>query len=160
MIVKYDLSCLCLGILGCVCFSSTTVAKQPPTESLVKPLPWGIGNIKYVEEIGGSCALTRRGKQGYVFWSTDAKFALMNINGKDRTLQLIRETAPQQTEKKGDRSTRIYKTGKIIVQIDRVVARTCRVGELDCSTTSYDGKMKLSIGDRQQIISVEGFCGS
>ena len=158
--MKYFLSCLCLGILGCLCFSSTTAAKQPPANSLIKPLLWGIGNIKYVEEIGGSCALTRMGKQGYVFWSTDAKFALMNINGKDRTFQLVNESASAQREKKGDRSTSIYQTGKIIVQIDRVVTRTCRVGELDCSTTSYDGKMKLSIGDRRQIVAVEGLCGS
>lgn len=151
--MKYYLFCLYLGILGCLFFSSPTFANQP--------LAISIGNIKDTKEIqGGGCALSRKGKQGYVFWSTDTKFALMNIGGKDRTLQLVCETTSSQREKKGDRSTSIYKIGKTSVQIDRVATRVCTVGDRECESTSYDGKIKLTSGNRQQVIAVEGDCGS
>jgi hypothetical protein len=151
--MKYSLSCLCLGLLGYLFSPAAILAKQPVVST--------IGNIQDTKEIaGGGCSLHRKGKQDYVFWSTDSKFALMNIDGKDRTLKLVRETQSSSREKKGDRSTSVYKFGKIVVQIDRVATRVCRQGDVECESTSYDGKIKLSIGDRQQVISVEGECGS
>jgi hypothetical protein len=151
--MKYQSSCIYLSIFSCLLFSSTTAAKQPLANS--------IGNIKDTTEIqGGGCSLTSKGKQEYVFWSTDSNFALMNIGGKDRTLQLVGKTVPSRREKKGDRSTSIYKTGKIIVRIDRVATRVCRVGDQECESTSYNGKIKLTVGDNQQTIAVEGGCGS
>jgi hypothetical protein len=151
--MKYLLSCLCLGILGCLFSTSVVLAKQPVVSA--------IGNIQNTKEIsGGGCALYRKGKQSYVFWSTDSKFTLMNIYGKDRILNLVRETKSSGREKKGDRSMSIYKSGKIVVRIDRVATRVCRRGDMECESTSYDAKIKLNIGDRQQVIAVEGECGS
>ncbi len=125
-------------------------------------------NIQNTKEIqGAGCSLQRKGKKGDVFWSPFERSALMNIDGKDRVLKFVSETPSQQDltkkggrAKKGDRSTVIYKSGKMTVQIDRIATRVCRQGDQECESTSYDGKLKLNIGDRQQVIAVEGECGS
>jgi hypothetical protein len=139
------------------CLCSIALAKQPIVN--------GIGNIQNNEETAG-CWLQQKGKKEYVFWSA-VESALMNIDGKDRVFKFVSETpSDQQIEKKGDRSTVIYKSAKMTVRIDRVATRVCSSGELDCSTTSYDGKLTLKIGNsrqerlRQQTITVEGACGS
>lgn len=151
--MKISLACLCLGWLGCWFVPSVALAKQPVTNA--------IGNIQNTKEIqGAGCSLQRKGKKGYVFWSAFEKSALMNIDGKDRRLQLVGETSSKISGKRGSRSTEIYKAGKIIVRIDRVATRVCRQGDQECESTSYDGKLKLNIGDRQQTIAVEGECGS
>jgi hypothetical protein len=147
-------SYLSFGIIGCLYLPSIALAKQPKLNA--------IGNIQNTKELqGAGCDLHRKGKKGSVFWSAFEKSALMNIDGKDRVLKLISVNPSEpRVEKKGDRSTEIYKSGKITVRIDRVATRVCRQGELDCSTTSYDGKIGLRIGSRQQTILVEGDCGS
>jgi hypothetical protein len=152
---------LCLCCSGCLAMPLATLAKQPIASS--------IGNIQNTKVIqGGGCSLQRKGKKGYVFWSVLLeKSALMNIDGKDRVLKLVSET-PSQADlikkgdraKQGDRSTVIYKSGKMTVRIDRVATRVCRQGDQECESTSYDGKLKLTIGNKQQVIAVEGGCGS
>lgn len=159
MKISLVLCLVCSGYLG---LPSTALAK-PPIVS-------GIGNIQNTKEIqGAGCSLQRKGRKDYVFWSAFEKSALMNINGKDRVLKLVsvNPSAPR-VEKKGDRSTEIYQSGKITVRIDRVATRVCRKGDQECEVTNYNGKMTLKIGDspqerlrqRQQTIAVEGDCGS
>jgi hypothetical protein len=154
---------LCLGFLGCLIVplaTLATLAKQPIGSS--------ISNIQNTKEIqGAGCSLQRKGKPGYVFWSPFEQSALMNIDGKDRVLKFVSETPSQQDlikqgsrAKKGDRSTVIHKSGKMTVRIDRIATRVCRQGDQECESTSYDGKLKLTVGDRQQVIAVEGVCGS
>jgi hypothetical protein len=151
--MKYLLSGLSLGILACLGLPSTALAKQPIVN--------GIGNIQNTKEIqGAACSLQRKGNNGYVFWSAFEKSALMNIDGKDRRLQLVSENSSNASGKKGSRSTEIYKSGKMTVRIDRVTTRVCRKGDQECEVTGYDSKMTLKIGSRQQTISVEGDCGS
>jgi hypothetical protein len=152
--MKYLLSGLSLGILADLGFSSIAIAKQPVFS--------GIGNIQNTKELqGAGCSLQRKGNKGYVFWSAFEKSALMNIDGKDRVLKLISVNPSEpRVEKKGDRSTEIYKSGKMTVRIDRVATRVCRQGYQECEVTGYNGKMTLKIGDRQQTITVEGDCGS
>ena len=151
--MKYYLSCLLLGILGCSFSISLASAKQPTAN--------GIGSIKNKKEVQGcGCSFQREGKPGTVFWSElNQKSALMNIDGKDRILKLLRETPSSKREKKGDRSTSIYRSGKINVRIERVVNSVCRQGDQECEVTGYDSKIKLNIGERQQVISVTGGCG-
>jgi hypothetical protein len=150
--MKFSLA-LCLGCLGCLIASLATLAKQPVASS--------ISNIQNTKEIqGAGCSLQRKGKPGYVFWSPFEQSALMNIDGKDRRLQLVSETLSKVSGKKGSQSTLIYKFGKMTVRIDQVATRVCRQGDQECESTSYDGKLKLTIGDRQQVIAVEGVCGS
>jgi hypothetical protein len=142
-----------LGCLGWVAMPLATPAKQPIASS--------IGNIQNTKEIqGAGCSFQRKGKKGYVFWSAFEKSALVNIDGKDRRLQLVSETLSKVSGKKGSQSTVIYKSGKMTVRIDRVATRVCRQGDQECESTSYDGKLKLRIGDKQQVIAVEGICGS
>jgi hypothetical protein len=163
--VKFCLAYLCLG---CLVFPSATLAKQAVTNSLANSHPWRIGNIQNTKRIqGAGCSLQRKGSKGYVFWSPFGEIGLMNIDGKDRVLKFVSETPSMQDSikkggriEKGDRSTVIYKYGKINVRIDRVATRVCRQGDQECESTSYDGKLKLTTGDRQQVIAVEGECGS
>ncbi len=151
--MKYLLSGLSLGILACLGLPSVALAKPPIVN--------GIGNIQNTKELqGAGCSLQRKGNKGYVFWSAFEKSALMNIDGKDRRLQLVSENSSNASGKKGSRSTEIYKSGKMTVRIDRVVTRVCRKGDVECEVTGYDGKMTLKIGNRQQTIAVEGDCGS
>ncbi|AFY95233.1 hypothetical protein [Chamaesiphon minutus] len=152
--MNYYRSCLILGILGCSFSISLASAKQP--------VAGGIGNIQNKKEAQGSgCILYRKGKQKeIVFWSAFENSALMNIDGKDRRIPLVSETPSLNRIKKGDRSTAIYKSDKINVRIDRVATRVCPVGSQECEATSYNAKIKLNIGERQQVIAVEGDCGS
>jgi hypothetical protein len=152
---------LCLGCLGCLAVPLATLAKQPIASSTALVARCAFGNIQNTREIqGAGCSLQRKGKPGYVFWSPFDQSALMNIDGKDRRLQLVSETLSKVSGKKGSQSTVIYKSGKMTVRIDRVATRVCRQGDQECESTSYDGKLKLTIGDRQQVIAVEGVCGS
>jgi hypothetical protein len=152
--MKYSISCLFFGILAYSFSVPFALAKQPVASGIVN-----IQNRKEVQ--GAGCSLYRKGKQqDIVFWSAFEKSALMNIDGKDRRLQLISETPSLSRMKKGDRSTAIYRSGKINVRIDRVATFVCPVGSQECEVTRYNGKIKLNIGDRQQVIAVEGDCGS
>ncbi len=152
--MKYLATCIHLGILGWLLWPSPTFAKQPAVTA--------IGNIQNMKEVeGAGCSLHRQGEQKkVVFWSESEKSALMNIDGKDRRLQLVSKTRSLQRVKKGDRSTLIYKAGKINVRIDRVATFVCPRGSQECEVTGYNAKIKLNIGDRQQIMAVEGDCGS
>jgi hypothetical protein len=72
----------------------------------------------------------------------------------------VNESASAQREKKGDRYG-IYQTGKIIVQIDPVKLLGLVGWEVDCSTTSYNGKMKRVKYwpiDGKLVNGFEGFC--
>jgi Na+-translocating ferredoxin:NAD+ oxidoreductase RnfG subunit len=151
--MKYYFSCLLLGIISCSSSGVVASAKQPVTN--------GIGDIQNKKEIQGcGCSLQQEGKPDTVFWSElNRKSARINIDGKDRILKLVSETPSSNREKKGDRSTSIYRSGKINVRIDLVVNSVCRQGDQECEATGYDGKIKLNVGNRQQIISVTGGCG-
>jgi hypothetical protein len=139
--------------------TSNASAKQPATSS--------VGNIQNTEKSGEvGCQLHRKGNKGnkgnkgLVFWSGVDKSALMNIDGQDRAFKFLSETPVEtQVEKKGDRSTVIYKSGKIILRIDRVATRVCGSGDIDCTGTDYDAKINLSVGNRKQVISATGYCG-
>jgi hypothetical protein len=159
--MKYLLSGLSLGILACLGLPSLAKPLQRRIAIAKPPIVNGIGNIQNTKEIqGAGCSLQRKGNKGYVFWSAFEKSALMNIDGKDRRIQLVSENSANASGKKGSRSTEIYQSGKMTVRIDRVITRVCRKGDRECEVTGYDGKMTLKIGDRQQTISVEGDCGS
>jgi hypothetical protein len=130
------------------------------TASAKQPVANSIGNIQNTEkESEAGCSLYRKGKKGFIFWSGD-KSALMNIDGKDRVLKFAGEIpVERQINKKGDRSTVIYKSGKTILKIDRVATKVCDGSQPDCTGTSYDARINLSVGNRKQIISATGYCG-
>lgn len=152
--MKKTITVITLCFLPMLSISLGVAAKQP-----IAPR---IGNIQDTKEImGGGCAFHLPGKENsIIFWSTDVRSALMNIDGKDRTLRLVGETSSNGREKLGDRSTSVYRTGKIIVRIDRVTTRVCRLGDEHCESVSYKGKFKLTDGNRSQTIAVSGWCGS
>jgi hypothetical protein len=151
-IMKLSLA-LFLCCSGYLVMPLATLAKQPVANR--------IGNIQNTRAIqGAGCSFQRKGDQGYVFWSAFENSALMNIDGKDRILKLVGDNSNTVSGKLGSRSTVIYKSGKTTVRIDRVATRVCRQGDQECESISYNGTLKLNIGDRQQVVAVEGVCGS
>jgi hypothetical protein len=121
-----------------------------------------IGKIQDTREvIGSGCSILKSPKsQDVVFWSTDSKEALMNIDGKDRKLKLVSETQPTGRGKKGDRWISTYQAGKIVVKIDRVTTFVCPVGDQECEVTRYAITINLRIGDRRETLKTVGDCGS
>ncbi len=155
--MKYYLSYLLIAISIYSFTISKASAKQPVANS--------IGNVQNTEKTSDAgCWLHRKGKKGtkgFIFWSGVDKSALMNIDGKDRVFKFVSEIPVEpQVEKKGDRSTVIYKSGKMIVRIDLVATKkACVSGELDCTGNYYDAKINLSVENRKQVISATGYCG-
>jgi hypothetical protein len=144
---------LCLGFLGCLILPLATFAKQP-----LLPRIGSIQNTEKTQDAG--CQFHTKGRtKGFVFWS-GGESALMNIDGKDTVLKLVSEIpSAQLVDNKRGRSTVIYKSGKMIVRIDRVATKVCSGQEPDCTGTDYDAKIMVSSGRRQEVISVTGYCG-
>jgi hypothetical protein len=160
--MKYYLCCL-LAVISIYSFPTSTVSAKQPVANSIGNIQ-NIGNIRNTEkESEAGCSLYRKGNKEFIFWSSggDRSAALMNIDGKDRVFNFVSKTPVEtQIEKRGNRSTVIYKFSKVIVRIDRVATKVCDSShELDCTGTSYDAKISLSVGNRKQVISATGYCG-
>jgi hypothetical protein len=144
--------------------------------AIAKPLPI-IGNIKDQDikafEGGAGCTFSRKVGTGIVFLSSvDEKgpaAPLMNIRGKARKLRLVsgvNENKSNPNPQKGDRSTYIYKSGKVTVKLNLVATRVCPANGLAtpagdyCETTDYDAKITVLMGDQRETVTAEGICGS
>jgi hypothetical protein len=141
-----------------------------------KPLPI-IGDIKDQDvkafEGGAGCTFSRKVGKGIVFLSLlDEKGPaqpVMNIRGKARKLRLVSgvdENKDNPNPRKGDRSTYIYKSGKITIKLNLVATRVCPANGLAtstgdyCETTDYDAKITVLMGDQRETVNAKGICGS
>ena len=61
----------------------------------------------------------------YVFMSDFENRAVMNINGQDTRLTLVRSTDTNREPRKGDRTKYWYSSGSIAVEIDYTVTGAC-----------------------------------
>jgi len=96
----------------------------------------------------------------FVFWNALSEpEAWMNIDGRDTKLRLVSSKDPRGREKKGSRSSRRYKAGDTIVQIDRIATQVCGPKDEGCEVTLYDGTIRVTKGSRKQTIKVSGDCG-
>jgi hypothetical protein len=146
---------LCLASLVTVAFLTM------PTEA--KPSP--IGKIQdRTEVIGAGCSAWRgTNSENTIFWATDNKEVLMNINGQDLKLKLISESRSNNSDrrsKKGDRWVSIYKSGKITVKLTRIVNRVCKPGDKECESTGYAATFDLQNGKQRETIKANADCGS
>jgi hypothetical protein len=119
-----------------------------------------IGNLKTPPEPDTGCSFKWKEKAGQIFWWGAGNLpATMNINGKDRQLEFITRT-DNLSEKVGDRSVLFFKSGNITVLFDLIQATVCTPGDTECEGVSYDAKISVRVGNRQETVMAEGYCGS
>ena len=102
---------------------------------------------------------SRKRLPGQVFSSDiDEETALMNIDGVDVELRLVRSTEPNK-ERIGSRSTRTYVGAGVRVSAVYVTTRMCKPNDEDCEATEYDATVMVTKGARKQKIKLKGACG-
>lgn len=98
----------------------------------------------------------------YIFVE-DGEETLVNIDGKDVELQLVKSDEnpdPNYKDKVGDKYRRVYRAGDIMVYLDYVVTEVCGPkSDKFCEWEEADGTITIQRGKRKQIIKVKGGCG-
>jgi hypothetical protein len=118
-----------------------------------------VGNLQTAPS-GSGCSFKRQAKDGAIFWwESNDQPAIMNINGKDRSIDFFSRTF-YRGEGVGSKSALLFKSGKITVLIDRVQSTVCTVGDVECEGVSYNATISVRVGDRQEKVLAEGYCGS
>jgi hypothetical protein len=124
-----------------------------------------IGKIQDRTEVQGAGCSAWKGSnsENTIFWTTDGKEALMNINGKDTKLKQISESRSNSSDrrsKKGDRWVSVYKSGKITVKLTKIVNRVCKPGDRECESIGYAATIDLQNGKQRETIKANAECGS
>jgi hypothetical protein len=120
-----------------------------------------VNAIQNTRELQGAACSVSRADQKIIFWSTDDREALMNINGRDVRLKLVSTSNTTEGRGKvGDRWVATYKSGKMVVKITRVTTFVCPIGDQECEVTRYAVTIKVRNGDRQETVKATGECGS
>jgi hypothetical protein len=153
-------------------FESVEAQPSPIIENVVET---GNADVIDFEPGFGGCAFVRQvGRGGLVFYSdfSDGKSPInptMKIRGKARRLKLVsgvneRKDSPLRPQV-GDRSTYVYKSGKITVKLYLIVTGFASTSiddnnkvNNDKGTTNYDAKITVWIGDRRETVSAQGIC--
>jgi hypothetical protein len=96
----------------------------------------------------------------YVFLSDFDGRAVMNINGHDIRLTLIRSNASDQPSKKGDRSSYWYKAGELEVRVDYTVSGLCPPKDESCEVVRYTAVIQVTRQSARQAVPAHGICGT
>ena len=89
----------------------------------------------------------------------DEETAIMNIDGVDIELRLVRSTEPKGKEGVGSHLTRTYVAAGVRVFAAYVTTRMCKPNDEDCEATEYDATVAVTKGARKQTIKIKGACG-
>jgi hypothetical protein len=117
-----------------------------------------IGKLKNSPGPDTGCSFKWKEKAGEIFWWGAGNLpATMNIDGKDQQLNFITRT---ESHKIGDRSIFFFQSGKTTVLFDLIQATVCVRGDTECEGVSYDATITARVGNRQQTVLAEGYCGS
>lgn len=96
----------------------------------------------------------------YVFLSDDDGHAVMNINGRDIKLNLVRMYEPKRLLRKGTRSTYRYSAPGINVLLNYVVTGACAPDDESCEVIPYDAAITITATSSKQNLRAHGICGS
>jgi hypothetical protein len=96
----------------------------------------------------------------YVFLSDFDGRAVMNINGRDTRLTLVRSNASDQPSKKGDRSSYWYKAGDLEVRVDYTVSGLCPPKDESCEAVRYTAVIQVTRQSMRQAVPAHGICGT
>jgi len=124
-----------------------------------------VGIVKDVREFHqGGCELLRTtdkyASERYVFLSNFEGSAVMNLNGRDTKLMLIRETKAKGDLKERDRSSAWYRAGAVEVRVDYTVSGFCPPDHESCEVIYYNATVVVSRQGVQKTVLAHGLCGS
>jgi hypothetical protein len=86
--------------------------------------------------------------------------ALMNIDGSDVKLKLVKGMEPKGTQERvGSRRRETYVAGEITVTGNYVVTRVCAPNDENCESTDYDVTFQVKKGSKSQLVKASGYCG-
>jgi hypothetical protein len=96
----------------------------------------------------------------YIFLSDFNGRAVMNINGRDLRLTLVRSIDPRKELKIGDRSRYWYASGTTSVQVDYTVSGACPPDDESCEVFYYSAVIRVRTGSLTKTVSARGLCGT
>lgn len=125
-----------------------------------------VGNIKDDRAIEGcGCYFSHPSEDKkrfprYLFFADiDEENGLMNIDGRDVRLKLVRSTKPRGRERIGSRLTRTYTADGIQVSVVYVTTRLCKPNDENCESTDYDATFTVTSSGRKETLRLKGGCG-
>ncbi len=132
--------------------------------------PAGALKIGFVEDKsfqdGCGCSLQfpedeKKNRERYVLLHNFENIALMNIDGQDIRLELIenRESAHQDSIRKGERSSELYQAGKLGVRVNYLVTKVCDPNDEACEVTWYDATITVTRDNQKKVLKTKGTCG-
>jgi hypothetical protein len=101
-----------------------------------------------------------RRSERYVFLSDFNSRAVMNINGQDVELSLVRSKESTRSVKKGDRSSFWYAGDGIEARVDYVVTGLCPPDDESCEVIYYSATIHLTTRFSKRDVKAYGVCGS
>ena len=84
---------------------------------------------------------------------------LMNINGKDVPLKLVKERHPGGRERVGSRWPRTFAADDISVTTTFITTRVCDPNDEGCESHDYYATFVVRKGQRVQTVKAVGSCG-
>jgi hypothetical protein len=163
---KHKLIAIILASSFSITFNSSTNLAQTasPNQKRLNPIKIGVvRNRDSFDEAGCSLQISadyKKHNERYIFLSDYEDNAVMNIDGKDTNLKLVRRREPKGDPKKGDRSTWNYSAKGTTVRVDFLVTGVCDPNDESCEVTYYDATIAVTRGNDKQVVKANGLCGS
>ena len=95
----------------------------------------------------------------YIFMSDFDGHAVMNIDGHDIQLALVRSEEDRTQTKKGDRSKFWYASGPINVEVDYTVTSECPPDNESCEVFGYRAIIHVVSRSKKRSVAAHGICG-
>lgn len=150
-----------LVFLACIILSPPATRGGDASERLK------IGNVTNDLSSNGGCALQLPRqyfkKEGeFVFTSDFENRSLVNVNGTDVPLVLVRPRNVDQRPKStiGEHSTAWYAGGGIEVRVDYVATGGCPQRSQSCAVTNYDATLTITQGKTSKRVAAKAVCGA
>ena len=96
----------------------------------------------------------------YIFLSDVEGHGIVNLDGRDTKLNLVRSREPKGEIRKGDRSTHWYMADAIAVRVDYVVTGLCPPDDESCEVIYYRATVVVGNRSVKQTLTARGICGS
>jgi hypothetical protein len=98
----------------------------------------------------------------YIFVSDFEEHALINVDGVDTHLALVKSKGPDVKERgqMGEHSTYAYAGHGIEVEVDYVVTGGCPPSSGSCKVTHYDAILTVRRGKAHKTMAAKAVCGT
>jgi hypothetical protein len=102
----------------------------------------------------------RYGTDRYIFMSDFNGRAVMNLDGHDIRLMLVRSTESRKQPKIGRHTRFWYSSGLISVEIDYTLTGVCRPDDESCEVFYYNAVIRVQSGLFAKTVRAKGLCGT